>query len=148
MILAVGIVKVVVLKRPPQSLYENIVLTPSSSIHVHGDAVALKQICKGLAGKLSALVGIENLWSAVAPDSLGDVPPKGFKCIQCGNCCMNLYDAFSTCATQDDIAMWQNEGRDDVLDWVSPIQFGTHFVYDIWINPVNRGVVRTLKTLS
>jgi Fe-S-cluster containining protein len=65
-----------------------------------------------------------------------DMPPKDFKCIQCGNCCMNLYDAFSTCATEDDIAMWQNEGREDILEWVSPIQLGTHFVYDIWINPV------------
>jgi len=65
-------VKEGVLKRPPQPLYENIVLTPSSSIHAHGDAVALKQTCKGLAGKLSTLVGIENPWSAVAPDSLGE----------------------------------------------------------------------------
>ena len=48
-------VYVVVFERPPQPLYENIVLTPSSSIHANGDAVALKQICKGLAGKLSAL---------------------------------------------------------------------------------------------
>jgi len=64
------------------------------------------------------------------------MPPKGFKCIQCGNCCLNLYDAFSTCATEDDIAMWQNEGREDILEWVDPIQLGTHFVYDIWISPV------------
>jgi Fe-S-cluster containining protein len=49
---------------------------------------------------------------------------------------MNLYDAFSTCATDEDIAMWQNAGRKDILEWVDPIQVGTHFVYDIWINPV------------
>jgi Fe-S-cluster containining protein len=49
---------------------------------------------------------------------------------------MNLYDAFSTCATEDDIAMWQNEGREDILEWVSPIQLGNQFVYDIWISPV------------
>ena len=65
-----------------------------------------------------------------------EMPPRGFKCKQCGNCCLNLYDAFSTCVSDNDIAMWQNAGRHDILEWVSPIQPGTHFVYDIWINPV------------
>ena len=65
-------VDVVVLERPPQPLYENIVLTPASAIHADGNAVALKQTRKGLACKLSALVGIEYFWSAVAPDSLGE----------------------------------------------------------------------------
>ena len=32
-----------------------------------------------------------------------DMPPKGFKCKQCGHCCLNLRDAFSTCATDDDV---------------------------------------------
>jgi hypothetical protein len=35
-------VDVVVLECPPQSLYENIVLTPASAIHADGNAVALK----------------------------------------------------------------------------------------------------------
>jgi len=65
-------VDVVVLERPPQPLYENIVLTPASAIHADGNAVALKQTRKGLACKLSALVGIEYFWSAVAPDSPGE----------------------------------------------------------------------------
>jgi len=64
------------------------------------------------------------------------MPPKGFKCKQCGNCCRNLYDAFSTCVSDEDIQMWQRAGRHDILEWVSPIQLGTHFVYDIWISPV------------
>ena len=70
------------------------------------------------------------------------MPPKDFKCKQCGHCCQNLYDAFSTCATEDDIAMWQNEGREDILEWVAPIQLGTHFIYDIWINPVTHDDVQ------
>ena len=66
-----------------------------------------------------------------------DMPPKGFKCKQCGNCCLNLYDAFSTCATDQDIRMWEQEGRDDILDWVDPIHIGSNqYVYDIWISPV------------
>ena len=33
--------------------------------------------------------------------------------------------------------MWHKAGREDILDWVDPIQLGNdHFVYDIWINPV------------
>ena len=65
------------------------------------------------------------------------MPPKAFKCKQCGNCCLNLYDAFSTCATEDDIRMWDSEGRDDILDWVDPIHVGgVQYVYDIWISPV------------
>jgi Fe-S-cluster containining protein len=76
------------------------------------------------------------------------MPPKGFKCIQCGHCCMNLYDAFSTCATEGDIAMWQNEGRDDILEWVAPIQLGNQFVYDIWISPVTGEDVQRCPWLS
>ena len=65
------------------------------------------------------------------------MPPKDFKCIQCGNCCLNLRDAFSTCATEDDIRMWDANGRDDILNWVDPIHVGgNQYVYDIWISPV------------
>ncbi|MGB9439903.1 MAG: YkgJ family cysteine cluster protein [Desulfobacterales bacterium] len=64
------------------------------------------------------------------------MPPKAFKCKQCGNCCLNLYDAFSTCATEDDIRMWDSNGRDDILEWVDPINVGgDHYVFDIWISP-------------
>ena len=65
------------------------------------------------------------------------MPPKAFKCKQCGNCCLNLYDAFSTCATDEDIRMWDSNGRDDILEWVDPIHVGgVQYVYDIWISPV------------
>jgi Fe-S-cluster containining protein len=65
------------------------------------------------------------------------MPSKGFKCKQCGNCCLNLYDAFSTSATDQDIKMWELEGRDDILEWVDPIHIGSNqYVYDIWISPV------------
>ena len=31
------------------------------------------------------------------------MPPAGFKCKQCGNCCLNLMGAFETCATEEDV---------------------------------------------
>ena len=65
-----------------------------------------------------------------------DMPPKGFICKQCGNCCLNLYDAFTTSVTDEDIHLWESKGRDDILDWVAPIPLGENqFVFDIWISP-------------
>ena len=65
-----------------------------------------------------------------------NMPLTCFKCKQCGNCCLNLRDAFETCASEDDIQRWEKEGRDDILAWVDPIPLGEeHFVYDIWISP-------------
>jgi Fe-S-cluster containining protein len=72
------------------------------------------------------------------PIDPGDgMPPKDFKCKQCGHCCLHLYDAFTTCATDEDINMWKRNGRRDILKWVDPIPIGEDkFVYDIWISPV------------
>ena len=64
------------------------------------------------------------------------MPPEDFKCRQCGNCCLNLYDAFTTCATDEDVQLWEEKGREDILEWVDQISLGDgQFVYDIWINP-------------
>ena len=49
------------------------------------------------------------------------MPPSGFKCKQCGNCCLNLRDAFETCATEEDMRLWEEKGREDILEWVDPI---------------------------
>jgi Fe-S-cluster containining protein len=62
--------------------------------------------------------------------------PKDFHCKQCGNCCLTLGDAFATCVTDEDIHLWEERGRDDILGWVDPIPMGGgQYVYDIWINP-------------
>lgn len=64
------------------------------------------------------------------------MPPKDFKCKQCGNCCLKLYDAFATSATEEDIRLWKEKEREDILQWVDPIPVGDgYFVYDIWISP-------------
>lgn len=62
------------------------------------------------------------------------MPPDGFTCKQCGNCCLNL-DGFSTCASEADVRRWEAAGRVDILEWVDPVNFGYHWEYDIWINP-------------
>ena len=60
------------------------------------------------------------------------MPLTCFKCKQCGNCCLNLRDAFETCASEEDFQRWKKERRDDILTWVDPIPLGgEHFVYDI-----------------
>ena len=64
------------------------------------------------------------------------MPVKEFKCKQCGNCCLNLYDAFQTCALDEDVQLWEIEGRYDILEWVDSIPLGEdQYVHDIWISP-------------
>lgn len=62
------------------------------------------------------------------------MPPDGFKCEQCGHCCLDL-NAFATCASEDDIRRWEAAGRDDILAWVCRMQLGDSFIYDIWMDP-------------
>lgn len=65
------------------------------------------------------------------------MPPKDFKCKQCGNCCLNLNDAFQACATEKDVQLWKEKERYDILEWVDSISLGEdQFVYDIWISPI------------
>ena len=64
------------------------------------------------------------------------MPPAGFKCKQCGNCCLNLSGAIDACATEEDVRRWEENARFDILEWVEAIHLGEdHCVYDIWINP-------------
>ncbi|MBT3296843.1 MAG: hypothetical protein HN919_18470 [Verrucomicrobia bacterium] len=63
------------------------------------------------------------------------MPPDGFKCKQCGHCCLNL-NAFATCASEEDVERWAREGRDDILEWVVPVALGDVIVaYDVWLDP-------------
>jgi hypothetical protein len=52
------------------------------------------------------------------------MPPPNFECKQCGQCCLNLHDAFQTSVSDEDVAMWRKEGRDDILEWVDSIPLG------------------------
>lgn len=76
------------------------------------------------------------------------MPPKGFKCKQCGNCCLNLNTA-STSVSEEDIRMWEKEGRSDILEWVDFIPIGENsFVSDIWIDPVTNDDVEICPWLG
>lgn len=63
---------------------------------------------------------------------------KEFKCVQCGKCCL---DNPELSATQEDIEMWEDEFRDDILDWVDIFELGEDVdeipirTGDLWISP-------------
>lgn len=48
------------------------------------------------------------------------MPPVGFTCRQCGHCCLDL-NAFASCASEEDVRRWEQEGRVDILEWVEPV---------------------------
>jgi len=45
-------------------------------------------------------------------------------CNQCGKCCTNESFMGTLSATADDVKRWEDEGRNDILAWVSPIGGG------------------------
>lgn len=49
---------------------------------------------------------------------------KRFVCIQCGRCCLKY--GFELPATEEDILLWKQERRKDILNWVD--------CGDLWIN--------------
>ena len=52
--------------------------------------------------------------------SKGDNPrDDGFKCKQCGKCCLKLFGTIQ--ATRNDLARWNEEGREDILAWVDAL---------------------------
>ncbi len=52
-----------------------------------------------------------------------------FNCKQCGNCCLNLSDAYSTTANEEDILRWEKEGRIDILECIDM------YTMDLWFSP-------------
>ena len=57
------------------------------------------------------------------------MPPKSFKCKQCGTCCSGWL-GYEANAFDEDIEMWKENGRDDILAWVD---FDND--EEIWISP-------------
>ena len=51
-----------------------------------------------------------------------------FICKRCGNCCLNLTDAYQCSVDQSDIDLWRENSRDDILEWVDPIDCGERAV--------------------
>jgi len=59
-----------------------------------------------------------------------------FQCLQCGHCCLDLYDAFCTTVNIEDINRWKDEDRWDILRWINIFEFdGEEGFGDLWISP-------------
>ena len=59
-------VNMLILDTPPKSLYKGIISSSALAIHAQSDALALSDIlAKNLAGILTSLIGIDNLWFAI-----------------------------------------------------------------------------------
>ena len=57
----------------------------------------------------------------------------GFKCKQCGMCCKG----HTILLTEEDVYRWFVEEREDILEWVYPLEFRDEIVgYDFPIDPV------------
>ena len=61
-------VKILVFERPPESLDENIVLNTATAVHADLHFVRLEQFGKITAGKLGALVGIEDFRATITAE--------------------------------------------------------------------------------
>lgn len=61
---------------------------------------------------------------------------KGFSCLRCGHCCLHLVDAYRGCVSDADLALWQREGRRDILCWVDSIDLGHgNVLHSAWVDP-------------
>ena len=59
-----------------------------------------------------------------------------FQCVQCGQCCLDLLDAFCTSVDIEDIRRWKREDRWDILEWVDIFDFdGEEAFGDLWFSP-------------
>jgi hypothetical protein len=61
-----------ILERPPQSLYEDVVLDASATVHTDGYCVLFQYFRKSFTGKLGALIRIEDFRTPITPDGLLD----------------------------------------------------------------------------
>ena len=55
---------------PPQPLDEDVVLASAAAVHADADAVVFENLGEAGAGKLRPLIGVEDLWLAVAAEGL------------------------------------------------------------------------------
>ncbi|HOV87832.1 MAG TPA: YkgJ family cysteine cluster protein [Syntrophobacteraceae bacterium] len=101
------------------------------------DEAVTEDLLKELYAAIHYLVRqYERYYDALLLEKVGKPYPEGFKCKQCGHCCMNL-DAHSMSVPQKDVDRWREAGRYDILEWVESIPIGNgEFVHDIWLSPV------------
>ena len=122
--------------------YEGIWHQPNNSIErtfydIHDFDNLLKQAFSSKQSSVDDIVKIYQMVMGVKA-YIGNGPDKKtglwietemerFKCTQCGNCCLNLYDAFCTTAHEEDLIRWEEEYRFDILEYIH--------CGDLWISP-------------
>jgi len=62
--------------------------------------------------------------------------PPGSPCTNCGKCCTNPSYMGSLSATAEDVARWNEEGRDDILRFVRELAPG--WGADLWVDENDR----------
>jgi Fe-S-cluster containining protein len=71
---------------------------------------------------------------------------KTFTCKRCGNCC--IHGAFSEVA-EEDIVLWTERGRTDILEWVRFRPIGNEeYAYEVWIDPKTKEEVEQCPWLE
>jgi len=88
--------------------------------------------------RLCALVFGAPARVAVGPDGktqgvLLDTGMEDFVCTRCGRCCLEL--EFHYECTEQDVALWRQKGRDDILAWVGQEDGPDGQQYRIWKRP-------------
>ncbi len=72
---------------------------------------------------------------------------EDFTCRQCGTCCQKL--DYHNEVTAEDVAYWEQIGRNDVLAWVGAFKKdGQETTYRIWIKPGTREFAETCPFLN
>ena len=63
------------------------------------------------------------------------MPPDGFNCKQCGNCCINIPGAYAHSIDEEDVERWKKNRRNDILKWVISIDYEKFTIHDVWFHP-------------
>jgi len=72
---------------------------------------------------------------------------EDFDCMQCGQCCHTL--DYRQALTPEDVAVWEKNGRSDILEWVGVFQSEDQApVYRIWMMPGTREFSETCPFLQ
>jgi Fe-S-cluster containining protein len=61
---------------------------------------------------------------------------RSLKCRCCGQCCLNLIDAYNGCVSDADLDRWRKLGRSDLLDRVRTLDLGPdNKLHTAWVDP-------------
>ena len=64
-----------------------------------------------------------------------NLSPQGFSCRSCGRCCTRVRDAFQGNLTSEDVILWEERGRTDILRFVHRIERKEYVLFAAWKHP-------------